>query len=66
MKYAVLAVCDQTFTYLTDDGDWTTKHSEAQLFDTKEEAEQASVHTKADAIEDVADEAEFREREATW
>ena len=86
MKYAVVCVLDQTYGYLTPENtwstqysEWTIKHPEAQLFETEEEAEAASL--KADShipldtpnrkrytsfIENVEDEVEFRSREDTW
>jgi hypothetical protein len=39
MKYAILSPADQTIVYETSDNpdsSWTTKHSEAKLWDSKE------------------------------
>ena len=70
MKFAVYVPMDQTWLYLTADKGWTTKHPEAELFDSREAADQATNESEvqeSDAqIEEVADEAEFRTREDTW
>lgn len=64
MKYAVAAVADQTWTYLCEDGSYTTKHPEAKLFD--EEAAALAAKSEDGWVEEVPDEAEFRSREDTW
>lgn len=38
MKYVIVTVMDQTIGFATPAGDWTTKHPEALLLDSQEEA----------------------------
>jgi hypothetical protein len=40
-RYAAAALTDQTHTYLTDDGCWTTVHAKARLFHSRSEARSA-------------------------
>lgn len=82
MKYAVLAVMDQTFGFLNEAEDnFTTRHPEAKLFDTRDAADAAKAREDARLpsdltpelraryscwVEEIEDEAEFRAREDTW
>lgn len=81
MLYAIAIVADQTIVYRTEDECWTTKHPEAKLWATREEAAavlercNANIQAPKDSkewerfsgwIEEVRDEAEFRGREDTW
>jgi hypothetical protein len=65
VKFAVCVPMDQTYLYLTADKSWTTKHPEAELFDSRDAADQATNESEAQ-IEEVADETEFRARKDTW
>lgn len=65
MRFAVYVPMDQTWLYLTAGKSWTTKHPEAELFESRDAADQATNESEAQ-IEEVADEAEFRGREDTW
>jgi len=37
-KYAIATICDQTICYITEDGSHTTKHPEAKLWESPQEA----------------------------
>jgi hypothetical protein len=67
VKYAVGAVSDQTWIYLTPTaGTFTYTPAEAVLFDTREAAAAAMQAEKADFVEDVEDEAVFCAQPDTW
>lgn len=65
VKYAILAVCDQTITYWSSDG-FTTKHQEVLLFDDRTQAEALLLDVVGDDVVEVTDESEFRARPDTW
>lgn len=51
MKYAVVAVLDQTIGFVTETGTYTTKHPEAKLWDDIQDASwTASTATARDAL----------------
>mgnify|MGYP001218757910 CR=1 FL=1 len=75
LKWAIYAVADQTIVYLDDNGEtWTTKHSEAKLFNHLYEASKALLllydqdqfEVGSGCIEDIEDINEFKLREDTW
>lgn len=76
MRFAIWEVADQTWAYLSsfdrnDQGktEWTVKYSEAVLLDSRDEAEalidQLDLRPNA-FVEEVADEATWRQNEDTW
>lgn len=65
-KYAVGCAYDQTIAYYTSDCGPTIDHSEATLFDSKDQADIVCQEQKYDFVEAVLDEQEFRCREDTW
>lgn len=69
-RWAVAFPADQTITYLTPDYKETTRHPEAGLWWTPEEADAARKAYEGDAengwLEEVSDASEFRAREDTW
>lgn len=65
MKYAVIAVADQTIVFWGGDG-YTTSHAEAMLFDARDDALRCLVDTHGDDLEIVLNEEEFRARPNTW
>lgn len=69
-RYAVMVVCDQTIAYVTKSCGETTRHPEAMLWDTREEAFAAAIVAGYGSgnfdIEEILDEDEFRAREDTW
>lgn len=64
-RYAVVVPADQTIMYLTEDGDFTTKHPEAWLSDCKLFAEKAAAEVKG-TVECIPSLSEFLNREDTW
>jgi hypothetical protein len=65
MKYAVVAVFDQTILYWSSKN-WTVDHENVKLYDSHDEAESVRLSCSGDFIEEVSDEEEFRLRPPTW
>jgi hypothetical protein len=66
VQFAVYTVLDQTIGYITGDGSVTTRPAEAQLFQTREGAEEVTKGEEDSGVEEVPDEAVFRARRPTW
>lgn len=64
MKFAVCVVLDQTIGYVSESGDLTTRHPEAQLFDTRLEANNARREHNATIRSDLSD--DLKERCKAW
>lgn len=70
MKFALCEITDQTYCYLTEEGDLTVSHLLAFLWGTREEADEAFKIYGLDEtfgwVQEVLDEEEFRSKEDTW
>lgn len=63
-RFVIVMPADQTILLLGENNAWTTKHSEARLFLTREEAKAEA--EEGDWIDCVVNVAAFRAREDTW